>query len=131
MEKEKHYHNKSMFSGASSILFERAKHLRANLTNAEMLLWEELKSKKHFDYKFRRQHPYANFIFDFYCHKLKLVIEVDGKYHLTPKQKLIDAERDKFVEEDGLHVLRFTNDEICNELKQCIKKIKDFITEIG
>lgn len=60
-------------------------HLRNNLTQAESRLWSKLKGRQIFDYKFRRQHGIGNYIVDFYCPVLKLVIEVDGESHFTKK----------------------------------------------
>ena len=77
--------------------------------------------------KFRRQHPYSIYILDFYCHSLKLVIEVDGKIHEQPEVKLIDTERQILLEKDGLIVLRFTNELIEKLLEEVIKEIESFI----
>lgn len=59
-----------------------AKVLRGKMTPAEKLLWEELRGKKFMGLKFRRQHPVLVYIADFYCHSIKLIIEIDGGYHL-------------------------------------------------
>ena len=69
--------SKKLHSNATTILFERAVELRKNQTKAEEILWDYLRTRP-LGYKFRRQHPYFNFIFDFYCYSLKLIIEVDG-----------------------------------------------------
>lgn len=73
---------RNMFYGASRNIFEKASELRNNMTEAENLLWVELKNRKIFKVKFRRQHPIDIFIVDFYCHEFKLVIEIDGEIHL-------------------------------------------------
>ncbi|HMG83246.1 MAG TPA: DUF559 domain-containing protein [Ferruginibacter sp.] len=83
-----------MFYGASRIIFQRAKALRNNVTASEMILWEYLRTNP-FGYKFRRQHPLGIFIADFYCHKLKLIIELDGSIHNKIDVKLQDEERQK------------------------------------
>ena len=69
----------TMFYGALPILFELAKELRNNLTPAEELLWNAF--LKNHKYRFRRQKQIDNYIADFYCAKLKLVIEIDGNIH--------------------------------------------------
>jgi very-short-patch-repair endonuclease len=69
------------FYGATPEIFLRAAELRRNMTNAEKLLWQELRSKKILNLTFRRQHPVNMFIADFYCHKARLVIEIDGSIH--------------------------------------------------
>jgi very-short-patch-repair endonuclease len=68
---------KSMFYGADSKTFEAATILRKNMTLPELILWKKLRDKSLFKVKFRRQHPIDIFIVDFYCHKYKLVIEID------------------------------------------------------
>ena len=70
-----------MFFGAKKNIFLKAVELRNNMTMAESVLWEELRNRKNFRYKWRRQHPVDIFIVDFYCHRYKLVIEVDGEIH--------------------------------------------------
>ncbi|MCW3108841.1 MAG: hypothetical protein JWQ09_3347, partial [Segetibacter sp.] len=69
-----------IFNEAHPLVFERAKELRKNMTEAEKLLWEYLKGGIN-GFKFRRQHPIGIYIADFYCHSFKLIIELDGKIH--------------------------------------------------
>ena len=116
--------NVSMFFGAKPAIFEKAAVLRENMTPAEKLLWEKLKDKNLFSYKFRRQHPIDIFIVDFYCHPLRLVIELDGKYHLNKEQKEYDIGRTSELEYWGLKVIRFTNNEVLENIEDIIKKIK-------
>ena len=71
---------KNMFYGAGPILFEFAKNLRNNQTEAEQYLWNYLKGNQILNVRFKRQHPVLYFVADFYCHKAKLVIEIDGGY---------------------------------------------------
>lgn len=111
-----------MHGGAQKPLFQRARELRNKSTRAEEVLWEYLKTKP-FGIKFRRQHPYSVFILDFYCHSLKLVIEADGSIHNLEEVKKNDIERQKLLEQDGLKVIRFSNEEILNSLE----KVKDGI----
>ena len=111
-----------MFFGASKIIFENAKELRKNMTNAEKTLWNYLKTKPN-GFKFRRQHPLGIYIADFYCHKLKLVIELDGSIHDKEEVKMNDEERQKLIEEDGLIVIRFKNSEIMNNIDKVLKII--------
>jgi len=83
----------SMFFGAKPEIFEKASVLRENMTQAEKILWEKLKDRTLFKQKFRSQHPIDIFIVDFYCHSLRLVIEVDGDYHLEKNQHEYDIGR--------------------------------------
>ncbi len=66
-------------------LRRKARELRNNMTKAEIILWSRIRSKQINGYKFRRQYPVLDFIADFYCHELKLIIEVDGEVHTLPK----------------------------------------------
>lgn len=113
-----------MFYGASNLIFEKAKALRQNLTQAELLVWGYLKNNPG-GYKFRRQHPLGIYIVDFYCHKLKLVIEVDGNIHNKPEVANLDKERQKLLEDLGLKVIRFSNKEVESGMEKVINKIEE------
>lgn len=113
----------NMFYGASPIIFELAKKLRNNVTPAEMILWGRL--KEYFPgLKFRRQHPISLYIADFYCHSVKLIIEVDGNIHDLPAVRSNDIIRQKDLEDLGLKVIRFTTKEVMNDLESVIKRIE-------
>ncbi len=118
--------NELMHNGAAKPLYQRARELRNNATHAETILWGYLKTKP-FGIKFRRQHPYSIYILDFYSHSLKMVIEVDGSIHNQPDVKLNDAERQALLEKDGLIVLRFTNQQVENNLEVVQETIGNFI----
>jgi very-short-patch-repair endonuclease len=117
----------TMFYGADAETFKKAEVLRRNMTKEENLLWERLKDRTHFKVKFRRQHPINIYIADFYCHPLKLVIEVDGGYHLSEEQQKFDRERERDLQLFGINVIRFTNFEITNNMEKVINKIKEEI----
>ena len=119
----------TMFYGAKSDIFENAKLLRKNQTPAEKKLWSYL-NKNKLGYKFRRQHPIATYIVDFYCHKLKLVIEVDGAYHLDEDQKSQDDIRTSELEQLGLVVVRFSNEEVFSDIEKVFNRIKQFMITI-
>jgi very-short-patch-repair endonuclease len=119
---------KKMFYGANYLLFKRAKELRENMTEAEIVLWEYLRQHP-LGYKFRRQHPLGIYIVDFYCHKLKLVIEVDGSVHGEQDVKEVDIERQRQLEREGLKVERFTNEEVLKKKEEVIEKIILLINE--
>jgi very-short-patch-repair endonuclease len=120
MKKSDLQHNDSMFKGASAQIFANAKKLRSNITNAEKVLWEELRHNKFHGLKFRRQHPIQNFIADFYCHKHKLVIEIDGDYHLSQNQIEYDKNREEILNFNDIIVMRFTNDKVLNDLDKVL-----------
>lgn len=109
-----------MFYGAEPVIFERAGILRDQLTKAENILWISIKDSQILGLKFRRQHPIGQFITDFYCHKIKLVIEVDGKIHIKKSIKEYDEGRTYELEKLGLTVIRFRNDQIENDIDNVI-----------
>ncbi len=123
MKKDNLYHDESMWKGASPEIFDRAKSLRERMTPAEMKLWGELKENKLKGYKFRRQHPIHRFIADFYCHKLKLIIEIDGKYHDRKEQINLDIERSELLEYQGIEIIRFTNEEVLDNIDKILMRI--------
>jgi very-short-patch-repair endonuclease len=110
-------------------LVRKARLLRSNMTKAEIILWSRLRSKKVNGYKFRRQQPIFNYIVDFYCDKLKLIIEVDGEIHSFSENAKYDLKRDNVLKINGYHILRVTNFEIETELDYTIKKIISYISE--
>ncbi|MDI1303527.1 MAG: endonuclease domain-containing protein [bacterium] len=120
-----------MWKGASPQIFSNAKKLRENQTEAEEKLWLAVKNNQIEGYKFRRQHPLSVYIADFYCHALKLVIEIDGGYHLSYEQRLLDEKRTSDIEFQGSKVIRFTNEEILLQLPEVIDKIKAFIKMVS
>jgi very-short-patch-repair endonuclease len=117
------YHDQSMWKGAKPDTFSKANTLRNKMTVSEKLLWEKLKGKKLNNYKFRRQHPIQNFIADFYCHELDLIIEIDGEYHNNKEQFEYDKNRTGILNFNGIEVLRFTNFEVKNNVQLVLHKI--------
>lgn len=117
-----------MFYGADVIVFERAKKLRENMTWAERKLFEQL-SKNKLGVRFRAQHPLSLYIVDFYCHQAKLVIEIDGDVHFNDESQKADEERTIAIEEFGLRLLRFTNEEIFKNINEVISEIAKHINE--
>ena len=118
-----------MFYNAKPHIFEKAKMLRTNMTEAEQKLWAKLRGKKVLGLRFRPQHPIDIFIADFYCHVIKLVIEIDGGIHQSKSQKEYDFGREGELENWGLKVIRFTNKEIENEMNRVLEDIKQICLE--
>jgi len=112
-----------MFYGASPFIFEKARELRKSTTESEQLLWQHLKKRQLNGHKFRRQHPMAKFIADFYCHTAKLAIEVDGGIHELKDRKEYDILRTNELDQLGVTVIRFTNEEVENNIELVLKKI--------
>jgi len=117
---------REMFYKADPLIFSNARELRKKLTPSEQTFWLCLK-KNFSDYKFRKQHPISIYIADFYCHKLKLIIEVDGSIHDTEEAKLNDKRRLKDLEDLKLTVIRFTNDQVKNDIESVIEIISSTI----
>ena len=99
-----------------------ARALRKRQTRAEDLLWERLRGSRFEGAKIRRQVPFDRFVVDFYRHAAKLVVEIDGKQHEWYAD--YDAGRTDVLERLGVHVLRFTNDEVCNALDSVLARIR-------
>ncbi|TAE40163.1 MAG: DUF559 domain-containing protein, partial [Sphingobacteriales bacterium] len=104
----------------SHLLLVKAKEMRKTPTDAENILWLRLKNKA-IGFKFRQQHLIDNFIVDFVCISKKLVVEVDGKIHDT--QKEYDAERTKVLNQNGFRVIRFTNQQVINNIENVLEEI--------
>ena len=117
--------------GAEKIeLRERARQLRNRMTKYEIILWSRLRSRQLEGFKFRRQQAVFEYITDFYCHELKLIIEVDGGIHTIPEVYKSDIKRDKILKINGYHVLRFTNHEIETDIKTTVETIRSYIAKI-
>lgn len=116
-----------MFYESSPMIFANAKKLRNEPTSSEVIFWDIL--KQHFpNLRFKRQHPISNYIADFYCHKFKLVIEIDGSVHREEEVKNNDKIRDEFMRSLNLQIVRFTNEEVCKNGEFVVEKLKS-ITE--
>jgi len=104
-----------------------SRELRNNSTLGEILLWHQLKAGRMLGYKFNRQKPLGDYIVDFYCKKLNLVIEVDGYSHQFKTEK--DLKRDKDLNKMGLSVLRFTEQECRKKMLNVVRTIEGWIEE--
>ena len=118
-----------MHFGATKIIFQHAEKLRKKMTDAEKIIWEKL-CNKQLGVKIRRQHPIWKFIADYYCHEIKLVIEIDGGIHLLEENKEYDISREVTLNEFGIEIIRFSNDQVEEEIDSVIEKIKEKITEL-
>jgi very-short-patch-repair endonuclease len=111
--------------GATVELHGWAHENRNAPTQAEEMLWEALRNRQLEGLRFRCQHAYATFIFDFYCPAHKLIVEVDGGYHEEGDQALHDTERDEYLAGLGFRTLRFTNDQVLRSLPRVLQTIKN------
>ncbi len=110
-------------------LLETARDLRKNMTDAEQLLWRCLRGKQLAGFKFRKQHPIERFVLDFYCASAKLAIELDGGQHNTDDGKARDAERNAYLEKQGIRVVRFWNHEVFEHLDGVLTRIWEALHE--
>ncbi|WP_258100154.1 endonuclease domain-containing protein [Marinoscillum pacificum] len=113
----------------NSNLKQFSRDLRNNSTLGEVLLWQELRAGSIRGYKFNRQKPLDNYIVDFYCKKLNLVIEVDGSSHYHESAIVNDKIRQSVLEEMGLRFLRFDDLDIKKNMVHVIDSINQFIDE--
>lgn len=110
-------------------LIERCRELRKNPTEAEKLLWNQLRHNQLKEWKFRRQHPMCGFILDFYCSKVRLGIELDGEIHNNPEQIDLDKERTLELMDYGVEIIRFWNSEVVNNIEKVLDRIAKTIEE--
>ena len=116
--------------GAKREIFEKARELRKSETEAEKVLWNALRSHRCEGLKFRRQHPAKEFILDFYCHEYLLGIEVDGSVHENEDAREYDLNRTAELENLGITVIQFTNEEVLKNLTEVLLKIKFEVKQI-
>lgn len=108
-------------------LKQRARELRKQGVLSEVLLWNQLKYRKMRGYQFMRQKPIGNYIVDFYCSKLKLVIEIDGEGH--EGRFSYDMQRQQFLESMGLTVIRFNDADVKVDMNNVLMAIEGWIEE--
>ncbi len=107
-----------------------ARQLRKSQTESEKLLWNVLRGRKFHGYKFRRQHPVSRlYILDFYCFEKMLAIELDGMHHQEKIQKQLDDERSNVLRVLGIRVIRFTNNQVINQMDEVLKKILEALND--
>lgn len=111
-------------------LKEIARKLRNNSTKAEIKLWNYLKGKQLKGYDFHRQKPVGNHIVDFFCNGLMLAIEIDGYTHSFEETFEKDAIKSQKLSDIGIKILRFSDEEVMNNIEGVLKCIENFITEI-
>mgnify|MGYP003404248980 FL=1 len=110
-------------------LKELARQLRNDSTKTEIFLWLKLKGKQMYGYDFHRQKPIDNYILDFFCYELMLGIEVDGYSHQFLEVYNKDRIKEKRMNDFGITVLRFSDDEVLNEMENVLRAIEYYIFE--
>ena len=117
-------------SATYQLLQDKALEMRRNPTEAESALWNFLSGDK-MGVHFRRQHPIFGYIPDFVCLKERLIIEIDGGYHLAEEQQETDLERTEYLNQMGYVVLRFTNEAVLNDIDNVLEDISDSLEDIS
>lgn len=108
----------------------KRRELRTNITKAEAIVWQKLRCKQLENCKFRNQYSVDRFVLDFYSPELKLAIEIDGDSHFQEGATRYDKERQIFIESTGIKFLRFTNNEVYENLNGLLETIVEKIREL-
>ena len=116
-----------LHQGTKAATQEYARELRNRTTEAEQKLWSLLRNRQLKGKKFRRQHAIANYVADFYCNESKLVIELDGNFHTVAETKEYDKSRTNLLNELGITVLRFWNEEVIKDPGKVLEKISEYL----
>ena len=110
-------------------LTKRSQELRRNMTKEEAHLWYQCLCR--YPVRFRRQYVIGHYIADFYCHKAKLVVELDGSQHCDPQEMEYDCKRTAYLESQGIHVLRFSNLDVMRRFRSVCEAIDMAVNERG
>jgi very-short-patch-repair endonuclease len=106
-----------------------ARELRNNSTKSEIIFWLKIKGKAFYGYDFHRQKPIDNYILDFYCDALLLGIEIDGYSHQFLEVFNKDTKKEKRMNELGVTVLRFSDEQVLKDMENVIRALEDYIYE--
>ena len=109
---------------------QKRRFLRNNMPKAEAVVWTYIKNKQILGQRFLRQYSIGSYVVDFYCPKLRLVVEIDGPSHLINDAAEYDSDRQKTIETLGLHFLRFRNDEVYEGIADVINRIENRVDEL-
>lgn len=120
-----HNYAENLNYGASEEIVKKARDLRKKMTPAEKIVWDKLRDKRLGGFKFRRQHPIWRFIADFYCHEVKIVVEIDGGIHQDRLMKEYDASRSAELERMGIKVLRYLNEDVYENIERILSEIEN------
>ena len=123
MNKVRHYRG----GYQSARMTDSARELRKKSTSAESLLWQHLRNRRLNGFKFRRQHQFGDYIADFFCHEAKLVIECDGSAHNSNERWNHDQDRDAYMIQQGIRVMRFKNEEVLHHIEEVLDRIAGFL----
>ncbi len=107
------------------LLLAKAREMRKISTTAEKFLWSLLRDRQLQNAKFRRQHPIGNYILDFYCHESRLAVELDGSGHAESEQQELDMQRTEWLNNQGISVIRFWNNEVMENIQGVLQRIAE------
>ena len=107
-----------------------SKHLRRASTPAEYTLWQLVRNRQRCQAKFRRQHIFGPYVLDNYCPEVKLAVECDGQPHFTPEGIERDRARTKWLNSQGIEVIRFNSDQIENDTQRVLLAIDNVIMRL-
>lgn len=113
----------NLFQGALPHKFEFAREMRRSSTDAEEKLWRLIRDRRLNAAKFRRQHAISFFVLDFYCHEVKLCVEVDGGIHKATQNREYDEARTLALKELGITVIRFSNEAVEKDITTVVDSI--------
>lgn len=119
-----------MFFTLKQALCQRSRYLRKNLTETELLLWSQLKTSR-LGVRFRRQYVVGHYIVDFYCPRIKLIIEIDGSVHCSANAQKKDAIRDQYLRSMGCYILRYSTDQVKNQMQMIITDLENYVRSTG
>ncbi|MEM6432331.1 MAG: endonuclease domain-containing protein [Cyanobacteria bacterium P01_D01_bin.115] len=117
-----------LFNKSSELVKRRI--LRNNPTPAETKVWTRLRKRQVENCKFRRQYSIGAFVVDFYVPELKLAVEIDGSSHFSPDAIAYDREREQYLAVKGICVIRFTNEEVYQQLEQVVEAIAQKVSQM-
>jgi very-short-patch-repair endonuclease len=108
---------------------QNAREFRKHPTFSEKILWNSLRNRRMAGVKFRRQHPVGQFVLDFFCREKSVAIEIDGRIHERIDKSEHDMERTKYLALRGITLLRFSNDQVLDNLPLVLREIQKSIGE--
>lgn len=108
---------------------KQRQYLRRNMTKWEIRLWKDLKGKKMFGFKVRRQYGIENYVIDFYCPELKLAIEVDGDVHYFKDKMDSDARKNQRLADEGIKLIRLKNEDLEDDYESIVVYLEDIFKD--
>lgn len=120
----------SKFLYNNKTLKERRKELRNYQTPAEKILWKYISKNKIKSLRFLRQYGVGSYVLDFYCPKIRLGVELDGSVHKEKENKLYDKDREKFLENLDIGIIRFWNSDVLNDTENVLDKLLNKVEQM-